>query len=946
MAAEFDSWTGTLADPADEAAFRTEQAATLRRNGLVAAMPVVVGNLISLIVEPLMAIRSAELWPLDLSRLVVLVIGNVACIQLWRRHDPAISGTWLPVLWTAMMIDMAMSNAMDRQMNTFDGFGGLFTLLMLIGFGGFSAICAIDFRWTLFVVGGTTATFVLTTLSGHQGSDLLARNNTAMMMMAAAMVILPISHGLRRGTRQAFTALLRERRLVAQVEAARAAAEQANRVKTQFVATMSHEFRTPLNAMLGMAELLAETPLSRRQRQYVDMLGMASDHLAGLVGDILDYSRIEADRLILEAVPVSPSGVVREVIDLLGSEALAKGLALDAVIAPEVPHECRGDPLRLRQILLNLAGNAIRVTDRGGIVLRVDVVDDGSGALRFAVEDTGPGVTAEVRASIFEPFIQANDSAAGRPGGLGLGLAISRRLVELMGGRLWLEDRAGGGSRFLFTVALPVLAGEPDALPDTGRARPDSEPESASESAVALRVLLADDSEMNRLVTVEHLKLLPITVDVAADGAAALARFEAGRYDVVLLDIRMPVLDGLAAARAMRRLEAEQGRLPIPIIALTAGALWEEREAALAAGCTGFLAKPLRRQMLFRVLAEQMPGLTFPLAVSARTADEADPVGRFLAAAPARLARLRSAIGRDDRDDVTALAHGLRGDALVTGLEPVAARLMVLEQAAATGALLEMPLREVEAVVEGLSVVWTPHSPPEVSPPAAEPDGLPRVRVMLAEDQILVREGIRSLLAADPRLEVVAEVGDGLACVRSACRLNPEVVIVDLMMPHMAGSEVIAEIKRRRPEIKVLVLTAVMAPEPLLTALRVGADGLLHKGAARTELFEAITAVRAGTLYLSQGLPLAVTGRSAIASTVALTLRERQVLKLLVEGRRNREIGDLLAISTKTVEKHRASLMKKLGTNSAAALAGLALRYGLIETADAEMLTADDPLAD
>ena len=927
MSAEFRFWSATLADPAEETAFLVEHAGAFRRNALLSVVSALVFYVTVAVIEPLAYARDAGLWPVDLTRYLLIATGLAALIRILRDRRPSVHRLWAPLFWTTMAVEFAAEILLD-PLTVFDGFGGARALLLIIGYAAFSAITAVDFRWATALVGVTTAAYVLAALSGHRGGDPaggdpVVRTSFAIIMTVAGAGLLAIGHSLRLGARRSWLA--------------RTAAERANAVKTRFVATMSHEFRTPLNAILGMAELLAETRLEGRQRFYVELLGKAADHLGGLLGDILDFSRIEADRIMLEAVGFDPGEVVHEVIDLMTGEARSKGLTLDATLASNLPRWCRGDPLRLRQVLLNLVGNALRYTSRGGVTVRLEAAT--GDALMFTVEDTGPGIPAEARALIFEPFAQADAAGSLRAGGLGLGLAIGRRLVELMGGRLWLEEREGGGCRFSFTAVLPALEREPapEAAPKPKPAEPEASP--------ALRILLVDDSEMNRLVVAEHLGGLPVTVDQAADGAEALARFEAAAYDAVLLDIQMPVLDGRATARAMRKLEVERGRAPVPIIALTAGALWEEREAALAAGCTGFLAKPVKRRTLFQVLAEQVPRLPVRFAPAEESPE--GYAGRFLAEMPAALTRLRAAAAREERADIAREAHALRGAALIAGLEAVAARFGGLEAAAATDAPLAPPLSVAEAVLDGLAdgLGARPSGdlpPVAIAAPEASAGALP-IRVLLAEDHALVRDGIRSLLAAYPQLEVVAEAGDGISCVRETCRLEPELVIIDLMMPQMAGGDAIAEIKRQRPDIKVLVLTAVTAPEPILAALRAGADGVVHKAAARTDLFAAITAIGAGTLYLSGGLPLAVKGRDGAAvQTVVLSLRERQTLKLLVEGRRNREIGELLAISSKTVEKHRASLMKKLGVDNASGLAALALRHGLIEAASLEAAPPPD----
>jgi signal transduction histidine kinase/DNA-binding NarL/FixJ family response regulator len=924
MTAGIHFLSNLFVDPALERAYRDENAAAFRRNGRISIALGLLGYGITVLFEPLNMMRDSGLWVLDLTRAVTLTTG---IIGLMATRTPATASAflvdrWLPAFWLALTIDSLSNVCLDPTV-VYDGRALLLTAVTCLGLGGFAGITAADFRWTAGLIGAMTGAYCLATLGGHLAdADLLERANFVVLAVVGAIGVHAMGASMARSGRRAYAALTRERQLVARLDAARTAAEQAVRSKTRFIATMSHEFRTPLNAIVGMTELLAHTHLTPRQRHHVGLLSKAADHLTGLLGDILDMSRIETDRIGLDIQPFDLCEAVRDIGLLLAAEATAKGLMLEVVPALPSPCWCLGDALRLRQVLINLVSNAIRYTPHGGVTLRAWAADD-PGTIHFTVDDTGPGIAPDRLATIFEPFVQGHVAQGGRDDGLGLGLAISHRLVALMGGRLSAENRTSAGCRFTFTATLPPA--------DTAAAGDEPAAVSAPPDGDApIRILLADDSPINRLLVEEHMRHLPVRVDAVADGAAAVERFAADTYAAVLLDIRMPVLNGREAARAMRRLEEKHGRTAVPIVALTAGVLDDERAAAQDAGITDILAKPLKRQTLLDALARHLPALAG--AGKGNEGGSEAAVALILAHLPAGLAGLRLALEAGVNGDVADRAHRLYGEALLAGLGTVASHLKALETAAAAGGPSLTVLREVEAAVAGAAEAWALRPDGPTGERQAVAAG-PPVRVLLTEDQDLVRDGIRALLDSNPSLIVVGEAADGLSCVRAVRRLQPDIAIVDLMLPRMAGSEAIATIKARAPQVKVVVLTGVATAEPILAALRAGAGGVVHKTAAREELFAAIMAVQAGARYFSRGLPLAIHEGNVEAATGDLSQRERQVLNMLVDGRRNREIADLLALSPKTVEKHRASLMRKLDVSSPGQLAACALRHGLIEGA-------------
>ncbi len=417
----------------------------------------------------------------------------------------------------------------------------------------------------------------------------------------------PVDYYGEQGTMVWLVDVTEIRKTEAELRQSRDTAEKLAKIKSEFLATMSHEIRTPMNAILGMMHLVRQTPLSEQQSQYIETTENSAKLLLRIINDILDFSKIEAGRMTMESHVFSLRTVVDEVVSVITESVEKNRVRLIWDIAPEIPEELVGDPIRLKQVLLNLLSNAAKFTREGSVHLQVEFdrrKRDGH-SLLFTVRDTGIGMSEDDIDRIFAPFTQVDGSLSRKHGGTGLGLTICKNIVEMMNGNIWCRSRVNEGSTFFFTARFDL----PPSVPETDVNEPRFHGESGErqddvvipEPLQGMSVLLAEDNKINQIVAVEMLKLKGFSVDVVPNGREAVKAIRHKSYGIVLMDVQMPEMDGLQAARLIRQ---DARYADLPILALTANALPEDREHCLEAGMNDHIPKPIEPSVLYRSIIQ------------------------------------------------------------------------------------------------------------------------------------------------------------------------------------------------------------------------------------------------------------------------------------------------------------------------------------------------------
>jgi signal transduction histidine kinase/HPt (histidine-containing phosphotransfer) domain-containing protein len=570
---------------------------------------------------------------------------------------------------------------------------------------------------------GDTVPMILLMGAGDHAMDMQAMHAGAADALVKGQLTTPMLH-------RSIHYAIERGRAVESLRLARDAAQAADHAKSEFLANMSHEIRTPMNGILGMTDLALELAQSPEQRDYLHMVKDSAAALLRLLNDILDFSKVESGKLILESIPFSLRETVNGTLKMLAVRAREKGVAVRFQVDPEVPDRMLGDAGRLRQILVNLVGNAIKFTEQGEVVVEVECAEadgrapsqnDEALLLHMAVRDTGIGIPVEKHQAILEPFTQADGSTTREYGGSGLGLAIAKQLVALLGGHLWLESIVDQGSTFHCTMRLGIDR-DPPALT---RPIPGGASVTVPMTSRCLHILVAEDHPVNQRLVTCLLEKQGHAVVVVADGHAAVEAVAQQAFDLILMDVQMPGIDGLEATAAIRAQEQARGT-HIPIIALTAHAMKGDQERCLAAGMDDYVAKPITANDLSSAIARRLghcAGPELPAAappvdmVAALRAVDGDPallrelVHLFLQDYPSHMTAIQEALRRGDADPVIRTAHHLKGALSIIGGTLAATLASELERMGDVGALEDASrtLPPLERELAGIATFYTDH---------------------------------------------------------------------------------------------------------------------------------------------------------------------------------------------------------------------------------------------